>query len=146
MDIDRVSRLLRDIERTLNVIEEIVDVDLSVFIADVRSRYALRYAIVELVEATATLGLHILREDLNIERVESYSQIFDKLVENSIISVDTGERMKKVVRLRNLIVHRYWDVEDTRIYREARESGIEVVKRFIEEVKSYVSRRRAGEA
>ena len=95
-----------------------------------------------MVESSAALGLHILREDFGVERVESYSQVFDKLVENRVISAAVGEKMKRLVRLGNLVVHRYWEVDDARVYREAREGGIEVVKRFIEEVRGYVSRAR----
>jgi len=38
-----------------------------------------------------------------------------------------------------MIVHRYWRIDDTRIYREARGGGIDVIRRFIAEVQKYVS-------
>jgi len=99
---------------------------------------------VEIVEAASTLGLHILREGFGVERVDSYSQIFDKLAEKGVISYSVGEEMKKLVRLRNLIVHRYWEVDDARIYMEAKKGGINVVKRFLREVEEFVSRVRGG--
>ena len=144
MDVDRVSRLIEDIEGTLRVVSELVGSSFEDFMRDVRSRYALRYAIVEIVESSTALGLHILREDFGVERVESYSQVFDKLVENGVISSAIGEGMKRLVRLRNLVVHRYWEVDDARMYREAREGEIDIVKRFIEEIKGYVSRARGS--
>ena len=142
LDTDRISRLIQDIEEVLRVISEIVKVDLDHFIADARSRYALRYAIIELVESSSTLGLYLLREGLGVERVESYFDIFDRLAENGVISNAVREGMKRLVRLRNLIVHRYWEVDDARIYREARGGGVRIVERLVEEVESYVSRAR----
>jgi len=88
---------------------------------------------VEIVEAASTLGLHILREGFGVERVDGYSQIFDKLAEKGAISYSVGEEMKKLVRLRNLIVHRYWEVDNARIYMEARGSGTTIAERFVEE-------------
>ncbi len=66
-------------------------------------------------------------------------QVFRKLLERGVLSRDVGEGMIKLVRLRNLIVHRYWEVDDTRMYREIREEGIRLVRRFIGEVERYVS-------
>jgi hypothetical protein len=36
------------------------------------------------------------------------------------------------------------EVDDARIYREAKEGGVNVVRRFVEEVKGYVSRAGGG--
>lgn len=47
--------------RNLKVAENIVSMDFNSFISDVRNRYTLRLALVEIVEASATLGLYILR-------------------------------------------------------------------------------------
>ena len=144
VDVDRVIRVLEDIESSLRIIKEIVSVSLEDFMGDLRSRYALRYALIEVVEAASTIGLHILREDFGVNRVESYAQVYDKLVENRVISRRVGEEMKRLVRLRNLIVHRYWEVDDERLYREARGDGVSVVKKFVEEVRGYVARARDG--
>ncbi len=48
--------------------------------------------------------------------------------------------MIRFVRLRNLIVHRYWEVDDARMYKEIKEEGFRIVRRFIEEVESFASR------
>ena len=138
MDRDRILRLLKEIRESLRVVEAVASLDLSEFIADVRNRYTLRLGIVEIVEAATAIGLHVLRERFN-EDVEGYVQVFRKLLERGVLSRDVGEGMIKLVRLRNLIVHRYWEVDDTRMYREIREEGIRLVRRFIGEVERYVS-------
>lgn len=133
-------RLLEDIEEELKVVEKVVGLGFEEFMADVRNRYTLRYAIIEIAETSTTIGLHILRGDFGVERVEGYTQVFDGLVEYGVISRDVGEGMKRLVRLRNLIVHRYWEVDDARIYKEARGSGLDVIRRFVGEVRGYASR------
>jgi uncharacterized protein YutE (UPF0331/DUF86 family) len=48
--------------------------------------------------------------------------------------------MAALAMLRNLIVHRYWLVNDSRIYREAKASGMRLISKFVEEVREYVER------
>lgn len=61
-----------------------------------------------------------------------------KLVEIGVVSAEVGDEVAKLVGLRNLIAHRYWEVDDLRIYREARGSGLEFIKRFVREVEERV--------
>ena len=68
-----------------------------------------------------------------------YTQVFRKLLDG-VLSKSTGEGMIKLARLRNLVVHRYWEVDDIRVHREVKEEGIGLVTRFVEEVAQHVSR------
>lgn len=43
-----------------------------------------------------------------------------------------------------LMVHRYWEVSGAGICREAREGGVDIVEKFAEEIKGYVSRARGS--
>ena len=142
VSIEKIKRLIREIEDSLAIAKDIVSMDYSSFIQDIRNRYTLRLALVEIVEAAASLGLYLLRELRNIKKVEGYFQIFRKLVEQGVLSPETGEEMEKLARLRNLIIHRYWEVDDSKIYREARDSELKVIEKFVREVGTYVSRAR----
>jgi len=61
-----------------------------------------------------------------------------KLLEKGVISAETAESMVKLAGLRNLIVHRYWVINDLRIYEEAMRGGIRVLEEFISEVSRCV--------
>ena len=137
MDVERVSRLLGEIKESLKIAGNLVSLSLGEFLGDVRNRYTLRLALVEVVEAAATLGLHILREHFNVEKTDGYTQIFERLNEYGVISRSVKEGMVRLARLRNLIVHRYWEIDDARIYREAKGGGLDTVKRFVGEVEKF---------
>ncbi|RLG86028.1 MAG: hypothetical protein DRO39_04140 [Thermoprotei archaeon] len=87
MDIERVRRILSILTESLRVAESIVAMGFEEFASDIRNRYILRLALVEVVEAATSLGLHILREDLGVRTVESYAQVFRKLVEHRVINI-----------------------------------------------------------
>ena len=89
MDVERVKRLLMDVEESLRVAESIVSLDYGEFVRDVGNRYTLRMALVEVVEAATSLGLALLR-GAGVGRVESYAQVFRKLVEHGMLSPEVG--------------------------------------------------------
>lgn len=100
-------------------------------------RFSLRYSIIMIVEAAADAGL-LLLEKVYGDSASTYREVFLKLAGRGVISGETLEGMVRLVGPRNLIVHRYWDVDDFRILSEARSSGLRVVERFVEEVGRFV--------
>ncbi len=88
------------------------------------------------VEAAADAALLIL-EKVYGEEASSYREAFLKLARRGVISAETLEGMTRLVGLGNMIVHRYWEVDDARILREARGGGLRVLERFLEEVSRF---------
>jgi uncharacterized protein YutE (UPF0331/DUF86 family) len=56
------------------------------------------------------------------------------LGEGGIISRDLAAAMRRCAGLKNLLVHRYWEVDDARLYRELKEEGLEALRRFMRHV------------
>lgn len=137
IDKESFNRLINEANDALDEVKSIVSMDINEFSTDRRARYSLRYSIVMIVEALVDLSVTILEKDFN-DIAESYREAFLKLVDHGVISSDTSSSMAKLASLRNQIVHRYWTIDDLRIYREAKENGIGAIQRFIKEVKTYV--------
>jgi len=131
------ERLVGEAKEAIEEMKDITSMSRDDFIKSRRARFSLRYSIVMAVEALADLAIAILEKDFN-EVVESYREAFMKLLEKGIISAEIAESMVKLVSLRNLIVHRYWVINDLRIYEEAKRGGIKVLEEFISEVSRYV--------
>jgi len=56
VDSERLSRALRDLERSVNFIERILNRPLGEFLNDDEAVYALRYAVIEAVETAVQIG------------------------------------------------------------------------------------------
>ncbi|MEM0024308.1 MAG: DUF86 domain-containing protein [Thermofilaceae archaeon] len=138
VDVKRVERLLAEIEESLSVISEALSGSMDEFLSDIRSVYAVRYAIVKTVEAAVLVGIHILESKYGAA-VETYSEVFEELGRRGVVSRDVSEGLRRLVGLRNILVHRYWSVDDARIYKEAKEGGINVVRKFVNEVKRCIA-------
>ncbi len=104
------------------------------FLRDAKARYALRMALVEAVESASGLALEILRVRGRVAGAEEYPRLFRLLGEEGVISPEAASGMVRLARLRNPIVRGYWEVDDLRIYREARSGGLELLRRFLSEV------------
>ncbi|MCL7402609.1 MAG: DUF86 domain-containing protein [Thaumarchaeota archaeon] len=115
----------------------ITSLDVESFPKDRRARFSLRYSIVLIVESLADIAVAILEKDFN-EIVESYRDAIMKLRDKGLLGRRVAESIARLVSLRNLIVHRYRVVDDLKIYESAKNSGVESIERFIEEVSRYV--------
>ena len=137
LDIMRIRRLLEEIEEAKRVVETIFKRTKDEFLRDVEAQYAARYAIVKIVEAAAVAGSHILEAKFNIIS-ESYAEVFSMLAKKGVVSPSVSESFRRLTGLRNLVVHRYWDVDDSKIYDEAKGDGLGAVEKFAEEVRRYI--------
>ncbi|MGD6851425.1 MAG: DUF86 domain-containing protein [Candidatus Bathyarchaeia archaeon] len=81
---------------------------------DMNEKYAIRYHVIVLAEALGNVCLHVAKEDLKQEPL-SYSECF-RLLDDEGISENCAKELTKLVRLRNLLTHRYWIIDDNQVY------------------------------
>jgi uncharacterized protein YutE (UPF0331/DUF86 family) len=96
------------------------------------AKYAIRYQAVVLAEALGGICVHIAKEDLDREPA-SFSKCF-RLLEKEGVCKDCAKDLVKIVGLRNLLIHRYWTIEDERVYNSIK-NDFRGVDRFVESVK-----------
>ena len=129
LNFDAVEARFREINEALSDLGELLDQsfeDLSL-----HERMSMRYLVIQLVEAAASVSVHLLSR-LYDERAESYAECFRRLGERKVISEGLAERLASAARLRNLLVHRYWEIDDGRIYSSVKE-GVEDFELFKKE-------------
>jgi len=93
-------------------------------------KYSLRYHVVVLVEALGSICLHICIEVFGREP-RSYPESF-KLLEQKGLT-DCSEDLVKMARLRNILVHRYWSIDDAKVY-DSVKRNFKCVKQLIKSV------------
>ncbi len=139
VDKEYFENVMQELREGLEEVKKLITVGLEEFMRNRSLRFAMRYSVVLIVEAAADLGIAILKQYFG-EGAKSYREVFLKLAEKGVISFEVAEGMASLASLRNMIVHRYWSIDDARIYREAKSGGVDVIKKFIKEVGEYVSK------
>ena len=92
-----------------------------------------------LIEECINIGNHIIA-GLNLERPDTYREVFSRLREKRVISEEVGEKLMGFASFRNRLVHMYWRVEQEEVLSKLGE--IEFTKEFAEEVYSYLKARK----
>ena len=91
------------------------------FFADERNLLAVMHLLLISIEAAAALCTHLAAK--TAERApDSYADCFDWLRTERKVDDELARRLIQMARFRNLLVHRYWDVDPNKVLRYARQN------------------------
>jgi len=133
VDRDLVEARVREIHDAVRLLEELTARGFEEL--TLHEKLSMRYLVIQLVEAAVSICVHLLAEGFD-ERAESYPGCFARLGELGIVPRDLAARLAAAARLRNLLVHRYWAIDDRRVYESVREGlrGFEEFAKLVRKV------------
>jgi uncharacterized protein YutE (UPF0331/DUF86 family) len=129
ISVEQIKQRITEILETIDELKRLTSKSYAEL--SLNEKYAIRYHIIVLAEALGSLCFQMATEELN-RAPESYSQCFKMLEEEGIC--DCARDLTALVRLRNLLVHRYWVIDDSQVY-DAIKSNFKAVEKFLERVK-----------
>ena len=136
IDRERLLTLLEDIQRQVLFIERVTSEDLKSFLSCEEKVYGLRYAVIQAVEAMAGVCVHLMARAFS-RSSESYAGCFQIMGEEGVLDEGLASKLAAMARLRNLLVHRYWDVDDSRVFLYCRE-GVKDLRCFVSSVARFL--------
>lgn len=98
---------------------------------------ALKYCLIECAEAMADTLQHFLARKKGMA-AESYLQLIDKSVQAAFMEPALLGRLKFFFKFRNMLVHRYWEIDDQRLLEETR-NGLNDFELFMQAVTAHLS-------
>lgn len=104
----------------------------------IHEKLAIRYLVIQLVEASASICLRLLINFYN-ETAEGFPQCFERLGSKGILPEGLASRLASAARLRNLLVHRYWSISDEKVYGSVK-SGLRDFEDFVAHVRNFLRR------
>jgi len=111
----------REIRESIQKVQQYAAVPDDEFFADERNLYSVEHLLLVAIEAAASLCNHILAKTASQAPV-SYGECFEGLRLVHRLDDQLTARLVQMARFRNLLVHRYWDVDPGRVLTYARES------------------------
>jgi uncharacterized protein YutE (UPF0331/DUF86 family) len=85
------------------------------FVADAQAVDATKYRLVVAIEAAVSVCMHVSSR-LAARTPESYADCFNQLRDAAILSSDLAERLGRMARFRNRLVHVYWRIDNERLW------------------------------
>jgi len=136
VNIDLIRKRLSEIRDAVRLLETYLkrpfkELDLSEILS-------IRYLIIQLVEASASICTHILTTVYR-EYPEGYPSCFLLMYKKGLISNTLGEKLVAAARLRNLLIHRYWEIDDEKVYNEAKK-GLRDFIEFADLIERWLKR------
>ena len=80
---------------------------------------AMKYYLLQTIEATGSVCAHVAAKKFN-KGVSSFGECFEVMEKEGILEGNLSMRLKKMVKFRNKLIHRYWEIEDKNILEYAR--------------------------
>jgi len=112
-----VRRLVADIKDSIRFINKVSSKPYTA-LGDAE-KYAIRYNLIVIAEAIVALTIHIVRRVFSREP-ETPMHALKIIRDKGLMTEDEYNDERKLIRLRNLLLHRYWIIDDRRIYEDIR--------------------------
>lgn len=135
---DRISKALGDILETKSGIRNIVSGGKKVFLADSKNALALKYLLIEAVEAITDICQHLLAKARGVA-CSGYVDCIVKAGEFGLVKPELANKLRKLADLRNSLIHRYWIINDETLYLQCKEN-IDDFSDFTEQVSVFLAR------
>jgi len=108
---DVIEAKLDIIERNLVFLDEFKGMDYGDFVGSYKNVQSAKYSLLEIIECCIDIASHIIAV-CGMGRAEEYREMFYLLSERSVITKALAERLGDMTGFRNLLVHRYEDVDN----------------------------------
>ena len=138
INIEKVKTLEKDLLNTVSEINSIISKAEEAFIKEQTYIYSLRYLIIEAVEAMANICNHILTRIIG-QVPKGYPDCFEKLSDARIITGELSDKLKKVASLRNILIHKYWEIDDRKVFKSAKEN-IGDFEDFLRQINNFIKK------
>lgn len=136
INIEKLKVLEKDLLDTVAEIKAITTVKDVVFVKEKKNIFSLRYLLIEAVEAMANICNHILSR-MTGQVPKGYPDCFEKLSDAQIIKKELADKLKKIASLRNIIIHKYWQIDDLKVFISAKEN-IDDFEEFLRQINEFI--------
>lgn len=134
IDVKRISQYIYEIKENTDDIKSILeDFSPEEILNNKRILKALKFNLVEIAESISLTIQHILAKNYGIP-VKGYIDTIKKAREKNIIDESIYVSLKPFFDFRNILIHRYWEIDDSLLLKNVKEN-LESFYNFIETIR-----------
>lgn len=130
VDLSKIRQKAADIRDALSNLTPYAEYTAEEFLNDKKGNAAAKYYLIVATEASIDICNHLAARVAS-RAPGSYAECFEILKENSIISEALAGNLIPMARFRNLLIHRYADVDNRLVHK--------VICRNLQDLTSYLS-------
>ncbi len=115
IDVDKIDSILSHLELYVDQLQQLAELPFDELANDMVKLGAAKYYLQVAVESCIDAANHIIASE-GFRSPESYVDSFSVLAENGIVDQNFLLTLHKMARLRNRLVHLYWEVDVAMLY------------------------------
>ncbi len=120
---EKIITLLAEIEKAKKQLDDYAVLGEAGILGSTERLNSVKYLFIVAIEACVDVCQH-LSAKLFSEVPDSYSKCFLVLSKHKVIPGSTAKRMAEFAGFRNLLVHRYWEVDDRRVIAQLKDISL----------------------
>ena len=121
INIERINSFIGEIREARQRINSLLLLPEDEIINDANKLGSLKYHLIVAIQAAIDICYHIAAQK-GARAPQDYGDCFKNLVEIGVLEKDLGLRLIQMAKFRNLLIHLYWQVDDARVCKIAREN------------------------
>ena len=124
------------IEKDLQFLKQYKSIQNEEFLNNYKDIQAVKYSLFEMIEASIDIASHIISIK-GFERAESYAEMFEILGKKNIVDLKLSERLANMARFRNVLIHGYAKVDNSKILTYVQKNLIDLAD-FIKSILKFL--------
>ena len=133
VNMDKLYARFRDIRESLDRLRSFRKIPLEDFLRDKDKQDIAGFRVIVAAEAAIGICLHVAAKVLR-EVPEEYAGCFQLLGHHDLIDPELSLRLARMARFRNLLVHRYWEINYSLMYRIITGPDLDDLEEFISQI------------
>lgn len=132
---DRLRSLVSALLESRDRLASLARMDAAAFAEDPHRPSSARYHLIVAAEAVVDIAHHLIAQN-RWRTPETYGKAIRILAEHQVLDEGLAERLSQLIRMRNRLVPRYWDVDDRLVW--------EAIPQTVQDIEAFL--RALGEA
>ena len=115
-DQEKMAKLVSEFRKSVSRLQKLKELGQKKFLSDPDKIASAKYHFIVVIESSIDMCNHIISR--NGYRVpEDYGDTFKVMSEEGAFDSEFSEELVKMAKFRNRLVHLYWEIDDTMIYK-----------------------------
>ena len=136
IDKDKITKLISQVIQSKKELEEILNITITDFLKDSKSKGATKYYLVIGIEAMINISNHIIAKE-QLGTPDDYSDVFNVVNKFNLFSEELIKKLIDMARYRNKLVHLYRKIDDAELYDKLKDN-IQTFELFEKSISKYL--------
>lgn len=135
---DKIRKITSEILVALENLEDLKRLSQTEFLSDQHKLSSAKYNFIVAIEGAVDLCNHIIAIN-GFRTPEDYFDTFKVMAEHGAFDPDFTQALIQMAKFRNRLVHIYWDIDNTEMYK-IMQSRLQDIRQFLSELGTFLKK------